>query len=254
MKLENKVALITGGYKGIGRGIVDVFLKYGAKVIVLDLDESVKDLNNDNVLAINVDIRNKDAIKNAIEEGINKFKKLDIIVNNAGICKLDSFLNISDELRDFHFDINIKGTWNVTKEGLKYLNSGSAIVNLSSVTGPMVADTGEVAYATSKAAVLGFTKSLAAELAPKNIRVNAIMPGYVHTPLVDSMAVDSNPDNPNSVIEGIADAIPLKRLANPKEIGELAAFLASDEASYITGQGIVIDGGSTLPETTTMGV
>lgn len=254
MKLENKVALITGGYKGIGRGIVDVFLKYGAKVIVLDLDESVKDLNNDNVLAINVDIRNKDAIKNAIEEGINKFKKLDIIVNNAGICKLDSFLNMSDELRDFHFDINIKGTWNVTKEGLKYLNSGSAIVNLSSVTGPMVADTGEVAYATSKAAVLGFTKSLAAELAPKNIRVNAIMPGYVHTPLVDSMAVDSNPDNPNSVIEGIADAIPLKRLANPKEIGELAAFLASDEASYITGQGIVIDGGSTLPETTTMGV
>ena len=254
MKLENKVALITGGYKGIGRGIVDVFLKYGAKVIVLDLDESVKDLNNDNVLAINVDIRNKDAIKNAIEEGINKFKKLDIIVNNAGICKLDSFLNMSDELRDFHFDINIKGTWNVTKEGLKYLNSGSAIVNLSSVTGPMVADPGEVAYATSKAAVLGFTKSLAAELAPKNIRVNAIMPGYVHTPLVDSMAVDSNPDNPNSVIEGIADAIPLKRLANSKEIGELAAFLASDEASYITGQGIVIDGGSTLPETTTMGV
>ena len=254
MKLENKVALITGGYKGIGRGIVDIFLKYGAKVIVLDLDESVKDLNNDNVLAINVDIRNKDAIKNAIEEGINKFKKLDIIVNNAGICKLDSFLNMSDELRDFHFDINIKGTWNVTKEGLKYLNSGSAIVNLSSVTGPMVADPGEVAYATSKAAVLGFTKSLAAELAPKNIRVNAIMPGYVHTPLVDSMAVDSNPDNPNSVIEGIADAIPLKRLANPKEIGELAAFLASDEASYITGQGIVIDGGSTLPETTTMGV
>ena len=254
MKLENKVALITGGYKGIGRGIVDVFLKYGAKVIVLDLDESVKDLNNDNVLAINVDIRNKNAIKNAIEEGINKFKKLDIIVNNAGICKLDSFLNMSDELRDFHFDINIKGTWNVTKEGLKYLNSGSAIVNLSSVTGPMVADPGEVAYATSKAAVLGFTKSLAAELASKNIRVNAIMPGYVHTPLVDSMAVDSNPDNPDSVIEGIANAIPLKRLANPKEIGELAAFLASDEASYITGQGIVIDGGSTLPETTTMGV
>ena len=254
MKLENKVALITGGYKGIGRGIVDVFLKYGAKVIVLDLDESVKDLNNDNVLAINVDIREKDAIKNAIEEGINKFKKLDIIVNNAGICKLDSFLNMSDELRDFHFDINIKGTWNVTKEGLKYLNSGSAIVNLSSVTGPMVADPGEVAYATSKSAVLGFTKSLAVELASKNIRVNAIMPGYVHTPLVDSMAVDSNPDNPDSVIEGIANAIPLKRLANPKEIGELAAFLASDEASYITGQGIVIDGGSTLPETTTMGV
>ena len=133
-------------------------------------------------------------------------------------------------------------------------NRKGSIINLSSVTGPMVADSGEVAYATSKAAVLGFTKSLAAELAKDNIRVNAIMPGYVMTPLVENMAVLSNPDNPESVIDGIASAIPLKRLANPTEVGELAAFLASDEASYITAQGIVIDGGSTLPETMTMGV
>ena len=129
-----------------------------------------------------------------------------------------------------------------------------AIVNLSSVTGPMVADPGEVAYATSKAAVLGFTKSLAMELVTSHIRVNAIMPGYVKTPLVEGMAVQSNQENPSSVVAGIEAGIPLGRLAEPQEIGELAAFLASKEASYITGQGIVIDGGSTLPETVSMGV
>ena len=132
--------------------------------------------------------------------------------------------------------------------------SNSSIINLSSVTGPMVADSGEVAYATTKAAILGFTKSLAAELANDNIRVNAIMPGYIRTPMVEKMAVETNSNNPESVIDGIENAIPMKRMGTIEEIGELAAFLASDEASYITAQGIVIDGGSTLPETMTMGV
>ena len=163
---------------------------------------------------------------------------------------------MDDNTRDFHFDININGTWNVTKVFLPLIKKTGkgAIVNLSSVTGPMVADSGEVAYATSKAAVLGFTKSLAMEVVTNNIRVNAIMPGYVKTPLVDNMAILSNGVNPNSVVEDIAASIPMGRLADPKEIGELAAFLGSDEASYITGQGIVIDGGSTLPETSSMGV
>lgn len=254
MKLDGKIALITGGYKGAGRGIVDVFLKYGAKVIVLDYDKEVISMNSDDCLASCVDIRNIDEVRCAIDEAMEKFSTLDIVVNNAGVCKLVSFKDMSDEERDYHFDINIKGTWNVTKCALPYLHEGSAIVNMSSVTGPNVADPGEVAYATTKAAVLGFTKSLAAELASEKIRVNAIMPGYIHTPMVDNMAKDSNPDNPQSVIDGIASAVPLKRLATPEEIGELAAFLGSSESSYITGQGIIIDGGSTLPETTTMGV
>lgn len=254
MKLDGKVALITGGFKGTGRGIVDVFLKYGAKVIVVDYDKDVSSMNSDDVRAYNVDVRNRKEVEAAIEAGVNYFGKLDIIINNAGICKLEEFMDMSDDVRDYHFDININGVWNVSKAGIKYFKEKGAIVNLSSVTGPMVADPGEVAYATTKAAVLGFTKSLAAEVASKNIRVNAIMPGYIHTPMVEAMAKESNPSNPDSVIEGIAAAIPMKRLATPKEIGELAAFLASDEASYITGQGIVIDGGSTLPETMTMGV
>lgn len=256
MKLENKVALITGGYKGIGRGIVNVFIKYGAKVIILDYDENVSEMNSNNVLAYKVDIRNIDEIKSAVEDAVNKLGKINILVNNAGVCKLETFENMTDDQKNYHFDININGVWNTTKIVLPYLKKEekSTIVNMSSVTGPMVADPGEVAYATSKGAVLGFTKSLAAELASDNIRVNAIMPGYVRTPLVEGMAIESDASNPNGVIDGIAKAIPLKRLADPEEIGELAAFLGSEESSYITGQGIVIDGGSTLPETSTMGV
>lgn len=257
MKLENKVAVVTGGTMGNGKGIVDVFVKYGAKVAILDYsDEIAKVVNNDNIIGFKVDIRDKNTVKAAIDKVVEKFGKIDILVNNAGVCKLETFINMDDELRDYHFDINIIGTWNVTKAVLPYMikNNYGSIINLSSVTGPMVADAGEVAYATTKAALLGFTKSLAREVVDNNIRVNAIMPGYIRTPMVDNMAKLSNPDNPEEVIDGIAGAIPMKRLGKIEELGELAAFLASSESSYITAQGIVIDGGSTLPETLTMGV
>lgn len=262
MKLDGKVAIVTGGAMGIGRGIVNVFLKYGAKVIILDnsdqLRNTILELNQKypgNINGYVVDIRKQSVLDACFNEIKNSYGKVDVLVNNAGVCKLASFDSMSEDLRDFHFDINIVGTWMVTHTFLPLLKiNGGAIVNLSSVTGPMVADPGEVAYATSKAAVLGFTKSLAAELVSDRIRVNAIMPGYVKTPMVEGMAKESNGDNPTSVVDGIAMAIPMRRLAEPEEIGELAAFLASQESSYITGQGIVIDGGSTLPETSTMGV
>ncbi len=258
MKLQNKVAVITGGAMGNGLGIAKVFLKEGAKIAILDYDEkiaeTVNNLNkNNNVLGYKLDIRDVNKVNEAIKDIHEKWGKIDILVNNAGVCKLKPFMEMEDELRDFHFDINIKGTWNVTKAILRYMEKGS-IINLSSVTGPMVADSGEVAYATTKAALIGFTKGLAAELASKNIRVNAIMPGYIMTPMVEGMAKESNEENPNSVVDGIAQGIPMKRLGTIEELGNLAAFLASDESSYITASGIVIDGGSTLPETMTMGV
>lgn len=255
MKLENKVALVTGGAMGNGKGIVDVFLKYGAKVAILDYSDEVEKISGDNIIAFKVDIRDKEKVNEAVNKVLEKFGKIDILVNNAGVCKLETFINMDDELRDYHFDINIIGTWNVTKAVLPNMikNNYGSIINLSSVTGPMVADSGEVAYATTKAALLGFTKSLAREVVDNNIRVNAIMPGYIRTPMVDNMAKLSNPDNPEEVIDGIAGAIPMKRLGKIEELGELAAFLASSESSYITAQGIVIDGGSTLPETLTMG-
>lgn len=259
MKLKDKVAVVTGGAMGNGLGIVKVFLKEGAKVAILDyakeLDKTINDLKDEGyqVSGYNVDIRNIEDVQNAIKQINDEYGYIDILVNNAGVCRLESFMKMDDELRDFHFDINIKGTWNVTKATIPYMNRGS-IINLSSVTGPMVADSGEVAYATTKAALIGFTKGLAAELVQQNIRVNAIMPGYIMTPMVEGMAKESNPSNPESVVEGIAKGIPMKRLGTPEELGNLAAFLASEESSYITGQGIVIDGASTLPETMTMGV
>ena len=261
MKLKDKVAVVTGGAMGNGLGIVKVFLKYGAKVAIIDYSDTLDDFLNElkkesnDVSGYKLDIRNMFDVTNAINDVIAKYGHIDILINNAGVCRLEKFENMDDELRDFHFDINIKGTWNVTKASLPYMkNRNASIVNLSSVTGPMVADSGEVAYATTKAAVLGFTKSLAAELVEDNIRVNAILPGYIRTPMVDAMAKLSNHSNPESVVDGIAMGIPMKRLGNIEELGELAAFLSCDESSYITAQGIVIDGGSTLPETMTMGV
>ena len=158
-KLENKVAVVTGGAMGNGLGIVKVFLNYGAKIIILDysdtLDDVVSELKKEynDVVGYKLDIRNKEDVTKAIDETIEKYDHIDILINNAGVCSLEKFENMDDELRDYHFDINIKGTWNVTKACLPYMkNRNASIVNLSSVTGPMVADSGEVAYATTKAA------------------------------------------------------------------------------------------------------
>ncbi len=262
MRLENKVAIVTGGAMGNGLGITKVFLKEGAEVVILDysdqLESTLLDLKKEysTISGYQVDIRDKEAITNIVEEIYKEKGHIDILVNNAGVARLKTFLEMSDEIRDFHFDINIKGTWNVTKAVLPKMIAGNygRIVNLSSVTGPMVADAGEVAYATTKSAILGFTKSLAREVVENNITVNAIMPGYIMTPMVEKIAKETDEQNPKSVVDGIAAGIPMKRLGTIEELGYLALFLASDESSYITGQGYVIDGGSTLPETKSVGV
>ncbi len=263
-KLENKVAIITGGAMGNGLGIAKVFLKYGADIAILDYAECIeetinnlkKEFSDRNIIGFKVDIRDKAKVKSSVDEIIKHYKKIDILINNAGVAKLMSFVDMPDEVRDFHFDINIKGTWNVTQAVVPYMkkNESSSIVNLSSVTGPRVADAGEVAYATTKAAILGFSKALAVELVDLKIRSNAILPGYILTPMVEGIGRDTNPDDPQKVIDGIASAIPMKRLGTIEELGELAAFLASDESSYITGHEFVIDGGSTIPETMSVGI
>ena len=261
-KLEGKVAVITGASKGIGEGIAKVYAKYGAKCVlaargpkVLELAEELKKQGYEAV-GVQTDVSDFESVKNLVKVAEETYGPVDILVNNAGICVLEDFLNDgSFENRYRHFDINIKGVWNTTKAVLPSMikTGAGAIVIMSSVTGDMVADPGEVAYATSKAALVGFTKAMAREVADKQIRVNAICPGYVLTPLVEGMAKQSDPENPARAIQAIADAVPLGRLADPTEIGELAAFLGSEESSYITGAQIVIDGGSTLPETSSMG-
>jgi NAD(P)-dependent dehydrogenase (short-subunit alcohol dehydrogenase family) len=195
-----------------------------------------------------VDVTKFEDCQKAVETLIAEHGRIDILCNNARVARLAKFLDMSDELRDFHFDVNIKGVWNYTKAVLPNMkkNRYGKIVIMSSVTGPTVADEGMTAYAT--------TKALAREVAKDGITVNAICPGYILTPMVEHTARESNPANPGAVIAGIAAGVPMGRLGNIKEIGDLAAFLASDESSYITGTQVVIDGGSTLPETMAVGV
>ena len=261
-KLDGKVAIITGASKGIGEGITKVFAKYGAKLVLAARSNKVIEFANEltdkgyDAIGVQTDVSDKASVEALVKTAVEKYGTIDILVNNAGVCVLGDLISCSDEDRDYHININIKGVWNVTKAVAPYMmdKKDGKIVIMSSVTGDMVADPGEAAYATTKAALVGFTKAMARELADYNITVNAICPGYVRTPLVENMAVQSCPENPESVIDGIASAVPLKRLARPEEIGELAAFLSCYESSYITGAQIVIDGGSTLPETFTMGV
>jgi hypothetical protein len=256
LKLKDKVCIVTGGAKGIGEGIVSVFSKYGAKVMIFGkskdaLDKTVAKYKKDDntVVGYHVDVRDNDKVRELVGQIAKEYGQIDVLVNNAGVIKLTPFEETDIETRDYHIDINIKGAWNVTHAAVPFMKKGSAIVNLSSVTGPLVADTGEVAYAMTKSAMQGFTKGLAADLVSKGIRVNCIQPGFVLTPLVKDMAVDSNPEDPDSVLRDMASSIPMGRLGDIEEVGELAAFLGCDESSYITGQGIVIDGGSTMPET-----
>ena len=263
MKLKDKVAIITGASKGIGEGIARVYAKYGAKCVLVARGTKVytmaEELRNQgyDAIGIQTDVADYDSTKKMVEEAVKNYGHIDVLVCNAGICVLEDFMSEDEkfENREKHFDINVKGVWNVSRAAMDELKkTGEAsIVVMSSVTGDMVADPGEVAYATTKSALIGFTKALAREVADYNIRVNAICPGYVMTPLVQGMAEQSDPEQPDRAIKAIADAVPLKRLAKPEEIGELAAFLGSRESSYITGTQIVIDGGSTIPETLSMG-
>ncbi len=262
MNLDGKIAVVTGGAMGNGLGIVQVFLKLGATVVILDRDDKLGETLHQlrqtysNVIGYKVDITDRDLVNRCVKAIIDKYGRIDILVNNAGVAKLVRFEEMTPEVRDFHIDVNIKGTWNVTQAVYPYMvkQKYGKIVNLSSVTGPKVADAGEVAYATTKAALIGFTKGLAMEGVEHGINVNAILPGYIMTPMVDGIAKDTDANNPDSVVKGIADGIPMGRLGTIEELGNLAAFLASDASSYITGSEFVIDGASTLPETKSVGV
>ncbi len=261
-KLEGRVAVVTGAAMGNGEGIARTLAKYGAHVSLWDISETVfktaESINaaGGKATAARVDVVNFNSCLDAAEMVIDEQNKVDILCNNAGVIRLANFLEMSDEVRDFHFDVNIKGVWNCTKAILPNMirNKYGRIVVMSSVTGPMVADQGETAYATTKAALWGFTKALAREVANDGITVNAICPGFILTPMAEQIAKESDPENPESVIEGIAKGVPIGRLGNANEIGKLAAFLGSDESAYITGTQVVIDGGSTLPETVSVGV
>ncbi len=262
-KLDGKTALITGAAVGLGAGIAEVYAKYGARLCLVDVDAAVEEtaarLRQEygaEIITVVANVADKAQMQAAAAKTAEQFGRLDIACCNAGVCRLAPFEEMPDEMRDFHIDVNIKGVWNTCQAVIPYMleQGKGSIVIASSVTGDIVADAGEAAYAMSKAALVGLTKCLAVEYASRNIRVNCTQLGYARTPMVEKMAVESNPADPESAIADIAKAVPMQRLAKPTEVGELFAFLGSDEASYLTGSQVVIDGGSTLPETMSMGV
>jgi NAD(P)-dependent dehydrogenase (short-subunit alcohol dehydrogenase family) len=177
------------------------------------------------------------------------FGKVDILANNAGIARFALFVEMSLEMRDKIFSVNFGGVWNCTKAVIPSMmeQKYGRIVNVSSVTGPRVATPGLTAYAATKGAISAFTRALALEMAEYGITVNAILPGFIDTPLTKPMADDFQMDE-KEFSEWLGKSIPMRRLGTIEELGNLAVFLASDEAAYITGQEIVIDGGNIIQE------
>ena len=190
-------------------------------------------------------------LQQMVDDVVKTYGKIDILHNNAGVNRRVKFEDMDTKTRDFIIGVNILGVWNVARAVWPYMLKANygRIINTSSVTGVKVVDEGQSTYALTKGAVLGFTKALAYEGGPHGITVNAVLPGWVRTPKVEQVCRDSRPEDPESAMRDMAAFIPLKRLCNIEEIGDLVAFLASDDSKYITGTEQVIDGGSTLPET-----
>lgn len=248
MNLKNKVALITGGRRGIGKSIALALVKYGAKVIITDIScedcekvvEEIKVGGGDG-LALKLDVTNRQEIETAIKTTVEKFGHLDILINNAGIAEFSPFLDITDEQLSKTLDINLKGQFICSQIAGKQMKEqgGGSIVNIASVAmgGQGIGFSNVSHYCASKGGVVALTEAVAVELAKYNIRVNAIAPGLIETPMIAPVKADE------TSFQSSLSRIPMGRVGKPEEIGELAAFLASDSASYITGSVVIADGG-----------
>lgn len=244
---ENKTVLVTGGSRGIGKEIALKFAKQGYDVIInyvsdkTDTEELKKELesNGGKALIVKADVTNPEQIENLVKSAIETFGKIDVLVNNAGITKDNLLMRMSEEEFDKVIEVNLKGTYLMTKAVTKYMmkKRQGSIINLSSVVG-VTGNAGQCNYAASKAGIIGFTKSVAKELASRNIRANAIAPGFITTDMTDVLS--------DEIKETIQEQIPLKRMGNAKEVAELAYFLGSEQSSYITGQVIHVDGGMVM--------
>ena len=246
-KLKDKVAIITGGDSGLGRTCAIYFVKEGAKVVIPYLNEQVdaqytkkyiESLGGE-CLLLEGDITDKSFAKKIVQETLKKFGKINILVNNAGVqYQADTLEEISDEQFDYTMKVNIYGMFYLTKEVLPYLKSGDSIINLSSIT-TFYGDPQLIDYVTTKGAIVGFTRALARNLALKNIRVNAIAPGFFWTPLQPACWQKEK-------IPTLGADAAMARGAMPYELGSTFVFLASDDASYVTGQVIHNNGGQIM--------
>jgi len=244
MLLEGKVAIITGASRGIGKAIAQEFVQQGATVAFTyhSSEEKARALeaeltkNGGNVRGFKSDAAQMDQAETLVSDVVKAFGTVDIVVNNAGITDDTLLMRMNEEQWDRVINVNLKSCFALTKAVMRTMlkaRSGS-IINVSSVVG-VQGNAGQANYAASKAGILGFTKSVALELGSRNIRCNAIAPGFIETEM--TAALDE------STVQGWRDAIPLKRGGQPEDVAQLCTFLASDMSSYITGQTVCIDGG-----------
>lgn len=240
--LEGKVALITGGTRGIGRGIVEEFAAQGAQVAFTyagsqqKAEEIVKSYPEEKVRAYQSDAADYDAAQTLVDQVLADFGQIDILINNAGITKDNLMLRMSKEDWDQVIRVNLDSAFNLTKAVIKPMMKAKrgSIINMSSVVG-IKGNAGQANYAASKAGVIGFSKSIALELGSRNIRCNVIAPGFIETEM--TAALDEK------TVAGWAEQIPLKRGGSPKDVAQACVFLGSDLSSYITGQVLNVDGG-----------
>lgn len=242
--LQGKVAIITGASRGIGSGIAKVFAEQGANVAFTYSSsvESAMALENElNALGIKAkgyqsNAANFDEAQKLVDDVIAEFGTIDVLINNAGITKDNLLMRMSEEDFDKVIEINLKSVFNMTKAVQKIMlkNRAGSIVNMSSVVG-VKGNAGQANYAASKAGMIGFTKSIALELGSRNIRCNAIAPGFIETEMTAKLNED--------VVKGWRDAIPLKRGGSPEDVANVCVFLGSDMSAYVTGQVINVDGG-----------
>jgi len=238
--LTGRTALVTGAGRGIGREIVLALAGAGARVACLDiLEEPLAETvarAGPNALAIRCDVRSAEEVDQAVRKCVERFGGLDILINNAGITRDGLLLRMKEEDWDAVLDVNLRGPFLLLKAATRYLLKSPAgrVVNISSVSGIM-GNPGQANYSSSKAGLIGLTKTAARELASRNICVNAVAPGFVNT----EMAARVDPRH----LEAMIQNIPLKRMGEAREIAAAVLFLASDLASYITGQVLQVDGG-----------
>lgn len=246
MRLMDKVAIITGAARGIGKATAEKFLKEGGKVVICDVNEEainqtveeLKSISND-VIGFKVDVTNREEVDSMIKATLNNFGKIDCLVNNAGITADNTLLKMSEAEWDRVININLKGVFNCGQAVAAVMaeQGFGVILNASSVVG-LYGNYGQTNYAATKWGVIGMTKTWAKELGKKGIRVNAVAPGFILTPMTEKM--------PEKVLEMMKEKAPLKRIGMPEDIANAYAFLASDEASFITGAVLSVDGGIVL--------
>ncbi|OAJ73249.1 beta-ketoacyl-ACP reductase [Brevibacillus sp. SKDU10] len=244
LMLEGKVALITGASRGIGRAIALKYAEAGANIIVnysgneAKAQETVTEIEKlgREAIMIRANVGNTEEAENMVKEALERFGKIDILVNNAGITRDNLLMRMKESEWDEVINVNLKGVFNMTKALTRPMmkqRSGS-IINITSVVG-VLGNAGQANYVAAKAGVIGLTKTTARELASRNIKVNAIAPGFVDTDMTDVL--------PEDVKSGILAQIPFNRLGSADEISSVALFLASDASSYMTGQTLHVDGG-----------